>query len=78
MSSLANCGVLACATLSLAACVEPAVSAAEECSQSYKICNWSCERFVRADENFPVCKAQCDYRLIACDRRSANSSTRRG
>jgi hypothetical protein len=52
-----------------------AASAGEECSQLYKICNWSCDRTINAVDNFLVCKSQCDRRLIACDRRPINAST---
>jgi hypothetical protein len=52
-----------------------AASAGEECSQLYKICNWSCDRTINAVDNFLVCKSQCDRRLITCDRRSINAST---
>jgi hypothetical protein len=50
-------------------------SAGEECSQLYRICNWSCDRPIDAVDNFLVCKSQCDRRLIACDRRPINAST---
>jgi hypothetical protein len=52
-----------------------AASAGEECSQLYKICNWSCDRTINTVDNFLVCKSQCDRRLIACDKRPINAST---
>jgi hypothetical protein len=75
MLRLGNCAVLACASLFFAAGVGSAASAGEECSQLYKICNWSCDRTINAVDNFLVCKSQCDRRLIACDRRPSNAST---
>jgi sugar (pentulose or hexulose) kinase len=75
MSRLGNCAALACASLTFAAGMVSAASASEECSQLYKICNWSCDRTTNAVDNFLICKGQCDRRLIACDRRSINAST---
>jgi hypothetical protein len=75
MSRLGYCAALACASLTFAAGMGPAASAGEECSQRYKICNWSCDRSINAVDNFLVCKSQCDRRLIACDTRSINAST---
>jgi hypothetical protein len=74
MSRLGNCAALTCASLTFAAGVGSAASAGEECSQHYKICNWSCDRPINAVDNFLVCKSQCDRRLIACDRRPINAS----
>jgi hypothetical protein len=75
MSRLGNCAALACASLTFAAGMGSAASAGEECSQPYKICNWSCDRTINAVDYFLVCKSQCDRRLITCDRRSINAST---
>jgi hypothetical protein len=75
MSRLGSCAALACASLTFAAGMGSAASAGEECSQLYKICNWSCDRPIDAVDNFLVCKSQCDRRLIACDRRPINAST---
>ena len=75
MSHLGSCAALACASLTFAAGMGSAASAGEECSQHYKICNWSCDRTINAVDNFLVCKSQCDRRLIACDTRPINSST---
>jgi hypothetical protein len=75
MSHLGNCVALACASLTFAAGMGSAASAGEECSQLYRICNWSCDRPIDAVDNFLVCKSQCDRRLIACDRRPINAST---
>ena len=75
MSHLGNCVALACASLTFAAGMGSAASAGEECSQHYKICNWSCDRTINAVDNFLVCKSQCDRRLIACDTQSINAST---
>jgi hypothetical protein len=75
MLRLGNCAALACASLIFAAGVGSAASAGEECSQHYKICNWSCDRTINAVDNFLACKSQCDRRLIACDKRPINAST---
>ena len=75
MPRLGNCAALACASLIFAAGMGSAASAGEECSQQYKICNWSCDRTINAVDNFLVCKSQCDRRLIACNRRPINAST---
>ena len=75
MSRLGNYAALACGSLVFAAGMGSAASAGEECSQHYKICNWSCDRTINAVDNFLVCKSQCDRRLIACDRRPINAST---
>jgi hypothetical protein len=75
MSRLGNCAALACGSLVFAAGMGSAASAGEECSQHYKICNWSCDRTINAVDNFLVCKSQCDRRLIACDTQSINAST---
>ena len=75
MSRLGNCAALACGSLVFAAGMGSAASAGEECSQHYKICNWSCDRTINAVDNFLVCKSQCDRRLIACDRQPINAST---
>jgi hypothetical protein len=75
MSHLGSCAALACASLTFAAGMGSAASAGEECSQHYKICNWSCDRTINAVDNSLVCKSQCDRQLIACDRRPINSST---
>jgi hypothetical protein len=76
MSSLGICAALTCASLTFAAGMGHAASATEECSQHYKICNWSCDRPTDAVDNVVVCKSQCDFRLIACDRGPINASTR--
>ena len=73
MSRLGNCAALACGSLVFAAGMGSAASAGEQCSQHYKICNWSCDRTI--NDNFLVCKSQCDRRLIACDTQSINAST---
>lgn len=75
MPRLGSCAAFACASLTFAAGMGSAASAGEECSQRYKICNWSCDRTINAVDNFLVCKSQCDRRLIACDTRPINSST---
>jgi hypothetical protein len=75
MSRLGNYAALACGSLVFAAGMGSAASAGEECSQHYKICNWSCDRTINAVDNFLVCKSQCDRRLIACDTQSINAST---
>ena len=75
MSRLGNYAALACGGLVFAAGMGSAASAGEECSQHYKICNWSCDRTINAVDNFLVCKSQCDRRLIACDTQSINAST---
>ena len=75
MSRLGNYAALACGSLVFAAGMGSAASAGEECSQHYKICNWSCDRTINAVDNFLVCKSQCDRRLIACNRRPINAST---
>jgi hypothetical protein len=75
MSRLGNYAALACGSLVFAAGMGSAASAGEECSQHYKICNWSCDRTINAVDNFLVCKSQCDRRLIACDTQSKNAST---
>src|SRR6202048_5100138 len=75
MSHLGSCAALACASLTFAAGMGSAASAGEECSQHYKICNWSCDRTINAVDNFLVCKSQCDRQLIACDTQSINAST---
>jgi hypothetical protein len=75
MSRLGNCAALACGSLVFAAGMGSAASAGEQCSQHYKICNWSCDRTINAVDNFLVCKSQCDRRLIACDRQPINAST---
>ena len=75
MSRLGNYAALACGSLVFAAGMGSAASAGEECSQHYKICNWSCDRTINAVDNLLVCKSQCDRRLIACDTQSINAST---
>src|SRR4029077_7108394 len=75
MSRLGNYAALACGSLVFAAGMGSAASAGDECSQHYKICNWSCDRTINAVDNFLVCKSQCDRRLIACDTQSINAST---
>ena len=75
MPRLGNCAALAFASLIFAAGMGSAAWADEECSQLYKICNWSCDRTINAVDNFLVCKSQCDRRLIACDTQSINAST---
>jgi hypothetical protein len=54
MSRLGNCAALACPSLIFAAGMGSAASAGEECSQLYKICNWSCDRTINAVANFLV------------------------
>jgi hypothetical protein len=73
MSRLANyaLAVLTCAGLVLAFGIG---AAAEECNQRYKSCNLGCDQSVNAVEKVAVCKSRCDFRLIACDRLSVNSS----
>jgi hypothetical protein len=75
MPRLGSCAAPTCASLIFAAGMGSAARAGEECSQHYKICNWSCDRTINAVDNFLVCKSQCDRRLIACDTRPINSST---
>jgi hypothetical protein len=75
MPRLGNCAALACAGLTFAAGMGSGASAGEECSQLYKICNWSCDRTINAVDNFLICKSQCDRRLIACDTRPINAPT---
>ena len=75
MPRLGSCAAPTCASLIFAAGMGSAARAGEECSQHYKICNWSCDRTINAVNNFLVCKSQCDRRLIACDRQPINAST---
>jgi hypothetical protein len=72
MSRLGNCATLACASLVFAAGMGTAASSGEECGQVYRLCNLSCD----GPHQMLVCKSQCDHRLIACDRRPINASTR--
>jgi hypothetical protein len=68
------CAALACAGLLFASGM---AGAADACSESYKVCNGGCDR--RANDNGGgLCRIQCDYRLIACDRQSAAASLRQG
>ena len=69
---LQACTTLACAGLLLAAGMASS-GAADECSESYKICNGGCDRRVNGTSG-GFCKIQCDYRLIACDQQSAAAS----
>ena len=78
MPRLGSCAAPTCASLIFAAGMGSAARAGEECSQHYKICNWSCDRTINAVDNFLVCKSQCDRQLIACDTRPINASTLRG
>ena len=57
MPRLGSCAALTCASLIFAAGMGSAASAGEECSQHYKICNWSCDRTINAVDNFLVCKS---------------------
>jgi hypothetical protein len=54
MPRLGSCAALTCASLIFAAGMGSAASAGEECSQHYKICNWSCDRTTNAVDNFLV------------------------
>ena len=63
------------ASLVLASGIGPAASATEACGQRYKSCNGGCDRPINAVDGVAICKAQCDLRLIACDRQPINAST---
>jgi hypothetical protein len=70
------CTTLACAGLLFASGMASS-SAAEECSETYRICNVTCNRGVDGNGG-GFCKIQCDYRLIACDQQSAAASLTQG
>jgi hypothetical protein len=70
------CTTLACAGLLFASGMASS-GAADECSESYKICNGGCDRPVDCNSG-GFCKIQCDYRLIACDQQSAAASLTQG
>jgi hypothetical protein len=64
---------LVLASLGLAAGIDRAASAAEECGNRYKICNVACDRPADPVTGVFACKSGCDFRLIACDREPVNA-----
>ena len=70
------CTTLACAGVLFASGMASS-GAADECSESYRICNGVCDRGVNGNGG-GFCKIQCDYRLIACDQQSAAASLTQG
>jgi hypothetical protein len=64
--------LITCASAVFASGIVPG-SAMEECGQSYKICNGSCDQPIEATNNVGVCKIRCDVGLIACDKQPVSS-----
>jgi hypothetical protein len=73
---LQGCTALACASLLFASGMATS-GAADDCGESYRICNGSCDRGVNGNGG-GFCKVQCDYLLIACDQQSAAASLTQG
>jgi hypothetical protein len=67
---------LAGASLTVACSVMSAAAAMDNCGQTYRSCNVSCNQSPDASNALGVCKKRCDLQLIACDTQSADPVSR--
>jgi hypothetical protein len=58
---------LAGASLGVACSLTSAAATMDNCGQSYRSCNISCNQSLSGSSALAVCKKRCDLQLITCD-----------